>query len=82
MMKIAVAFLSVVVAAGVAHAQPRFIPIGDIPGGLTLGRANAVSADGTVVAGDGRPLETTIDSFRWTEAEGMQVLPRLPGGSF
>lgn len=67
--------------AGGGMSQPRFIPIGDVPGGLSLGFASAVSADGTFVTGQGRPLELTTDPFRWSEADGLEVLPRLPDGS-
>lgn len=63
-------------------AQPRFVPIGDLPGSLTIGHAFDVSVDGAIVAGLGRPSTSIGAVFEWTEEEGFLELPRLPGGSF
>lgn len=39
-----------------------------------FGTADAISADGSVIAGSGP------NAFRWTEADGVVSLPLLPGG--
>ena len=47
--------------------------------------ARAVSADGSVVVGSNsffgpRPMDNTLQAFRWTQAEGMVGLGDLPSG--
>jgi uncharacterized membrane protein len=55
-----------------------FTPLGDLPGASFQSRAEAVSPDGSTVAGSGT---TAIGSepFIWTEAGGLQGIGRLPG---
>ena len=58
------------VAAGAAHAQPRFEVLGDFwPAG--------VSDDGNVVAGD-----NTDGIVRWTAAGGLEVIGELPDAEY
>src|SRR5262245_39101254 len=45
--------------------------LGDLPGGSFDSRANAVSADGSVVVGFGDNAAGYQDAFRWTAAAGM-----------
>lgn len=51
-------------------------------------RANAVSADGSVVVGESRAANDSVDmtgsilAFRWTQADGMVSLGTLPGGKY
>jgi probable HAF family extracellular repeat protein len=52
------------------------VGFGDLGGGQFESKANAVSADGSVVVG------TTGEAFRWTAAEGMVGLGDLPGAGF
>ncbi|MEX2142084.1 MAG: hypothetical protein WD894_22650 [Pirellulales bacterium] len=51
----------------------RMVGLGDLPGGIFLSEATAVSADGSVVAGlsQGGP---TYNAFIWTQAMGMVPL--------
>ena len=63
-----------------AHADLAFIPLGDLPGGLTNSAAYGVSANGAVVVGAATsPTGTT--AFLWTEAGGLTALPILSGGT-
>ena len=68
-----------------AHAQPRFVPLGDLPGGGFSSGASGVSADGSIVVGQGY---SSVDNgsgpeaFRWTAADGMVGLGHLSGGGF
>jgi probable HAF family extracellular repeat protein len=57
------------------------IPMGDLPGGSFDSRASAISADGSVIAGQGISSRGT-EAYRWTAATGMVGLGDLPGGSF
>ncbi len=68
---------------GSALAQPAsFEPIPDLPGGTALGRARAISADGTTAVG----LSSSgngDEAFRWTRGEPSALaLGDLPGGAF
>lgn len=78
------AVLVVAIAVSVSaetSAEPFFMGIGDLPGGLFQSRAHGVSADGSVVVGEG--LATPIDPlpFRWSAADGMVRLGTLTGNS-
>jgi probable HAF family extracellular repeat protein len=58
-----------------------FQGLGDFPGGAFESAALRVSADGSVVVGNG----TTAlgqQAFRWTQAEGLVNLGNVPTGSF
>lgn len=44
---------------------------------LGVGRATAVSSDGTIVVGNNPDF-----AFRWTQSTGKVILPTLPGASF
>jgi len=56
-----------------------FVGLGYLPGG-TSSRANAVSADGSVVVGVSTSANSE-EAFRWTTAAGMVGLGFLPGGA-
>ncbi|MGB2984850.1 MAG: PEP-CTERM sorting domain-containing protein [Phycisphaerae bacterium] len=64
-----------------ALGEPVFMGLGDFPGGTSMSRANAVSADGSTVVGASRSA-TGREAFRWTFEEGMIGLGDLPGGDF
>lgn len=55
--------------------------LGDLPGGLLSSQALGISADGSVVVGNGWS-DSGQEAFRWTQAEGMIGLGDLPGGTF
>ncbi len=57
------------------------VGLGDLPGGTFLSNAFGVSADGSVVVGEGRSA-SGVEAFRWTQGGGMVGLGDLPGGSF
>ena len=57
-----------------------FIPLGDLPGGLTQSSAHAISADGSTVVGSGNSA-SGFEAFIWTREAGMWGLGYLPGGS-
>jgi len=61
-------------------AQLEFIPLSDLPGGVTNSAANGVSADGAVVVGHGSTASGMV-AFRWTEGGGLTALPMLSGGT-
>ncbi|WNO08720.1 Ig-like domain-containing protein [Teredinibacter sp. KSP-S5-2] len=56
----------------------QFIDLGDLPGGEDYSEAVAISADGKTVIGTSSSYEG-LTAFVWTEEEGMQPLPNLPG---
>lgn len=62
------------------------VGLGDLSGGTGNSAAYEVSADGSVVVGQGnravlaRDLPTTGEAFRWTIEDGMVGLGDLPGG--
>ena len=56
-------------------------PLGDLPGGVFDSRANAVSADGSVVVGTSSSTSGS-QTFRWTAGGGMVGLGVLPGDAF
>jgi len=60
---------------------PTLMEIGDLPGGSLFSRANAVSADGSVVVGTG-VSDNGAEAFVWTQQDGFTALSDLPGGSF
>lgn len=62
-----------------AAAAPQFVGLDDLPGGLSLSRATAVSNGGAVVVGTGTTA-TGSAAFRWTAADGLQTLGPLPPG--
>jgi probable HAF family extracellular repeat protein len=55
-----------------------FTPLGDLPGGAFDSSATGVSADGSVVVGNGNPASGG-GAFRWTAATGPVALNGLPG---
>lgn len=56
------------------------VGLGDLPGGIFDSKATGVSADGSVVVGNGTGFYGT--AFRWTQATGMVGLGYLPGGGY
>lgn len=61
------------------------IGLGDLPGGLYLSWATAMSSDASVVIGEsssGASGPNGAEAFRWTESNGMVGLGDLPGGGF
>ncbi len=83
-MKIAISLIAPTIAlASVACAQVSFTPLGDLPGGAFASRANAVSADGSAIAGQGDTGAT--DAVLWIRSgstwTGPIALPRLAGGT-
>ncbi|MEL7167811.1 MAG: T9SS type A sorting domain-containing protein [Bacteroidota bacterium] len=72
--------LSATLLFSVASTQAQsFEGLGDLPGGDFRSQASAVSADGTVVVGQGRS-ENGVEAFRWTRSGAMEGLGGLPGG--
>ncbi len=67
---------------GSASGQPRFLALGDLPGGRFDSRATSVSADGRVIVG-----ASVIDdagreaAFRWSSETGMVSIGDLDGGA-
>ena len=59
----------------------HFTGLGDLPGGTFSAAAFGISADGSVVVGQGRSASGT-EAFRWTSDAGMVGLGGLPGGDF
>ncbi|MEM8767505.1 MAG: autotransporter domain-containing protein, partial [Pseudomonadota bacterium] len=55
------------------------VGLGDLEGGEFGSRATAVSADGSVVVGQGRS-DRGFEAIRWTEELGMVALADLPDG--
>jgi probable HAF family extracellular repeat protein len=58
-----------------------FVPLGHLPNKHPLSAAADVSADGAVVVGWGgfaHQMGGDVDSFRWTRADGLVGLGRLP----
>ncbi|MBL8761126.1 MAG: hypothetical protein JNL50_07470 [Phycisphaerae bacterium] len=70
------------IACGVALAQPRFVPLGDLPGGHFSSWASGVSQDGRVVVGGGKRTTglSEQEAFAWGEGVGMIGLGDLAGG--
>jgi probable HAF family extracellular repeat protein len=64
-------------------AQSGIVGLGDLPSGPFHSEGWGVSADGSVVAGEGMVEVNGLfqpQAFRWTAAAGMVGLPDLPGG--
>ena len=55
--------------------------LGDLPGGDFYSRANGISADGSVIVGEGMN-ESGTTAYRWTSSEGMVDIGRLPGSFY
>ena len=58
---------------------------GFLPGSSSPSRGFAISADGAVVVGNGRPPSGTVtdsEAFIWNETQGMVGLGDLPGSIF
>lgn len=58
-----------------------FMGLGDLDGGIVLSLAWGVSADGTVVVGQGYTPGSASQAFRWTQQTGMIGLGYLPNGN-
>jgi uncharacterized membrane protein len=82
-----VALIALISPAALAQPiTPRFVEIGDLPGGgggdPDLGRAFGISADGAVAVGQGFG-SSGLEAFRWTDPNGPLVgLGDLAGGAF
>ena len=87
---------SVVVGYGSSASGPEafrwtqaggMVGLGDLPGGPPsfyssfYSRAHGVSADGSVVVGQGAGV-SGLEAFRWTQGTAMVGLGDLPGGNF
>jgi probable HAF family extracellular repeat protein len=59
------------------------VGLGDLPGGLFYSDALDISADGSVVVGQGSSTPGYLynEAFRWTQVGGIVGLGYLPGGS-
>ena len=68
-------------AASPASRKSSFQGLGDLPGGTFESAALRVSADGSVVVGNGTTTSGK-QAFCWTQSEGMAGLGNLPDGSF
>jgi len=70
------------VPAGVQNAfAASFTPIGFLPGAsFPQSSANRISADGSVMSGEGDSALSSAEAFRWTPGGGMVGLGDLPGG--
>jgi probable HAF family extracellular repeat protein len=64
-----------------AEAVATFQGLGDLAGGSFSSFAIGVSADGSVVVGQGLSASGS-EAFRWTSGTGMVGLGDLPGGLF
>jgi probable HAF family extracellular repeat protein len=65
-----------------ASAATMFTGLGFVPGGAPGSIAYAISADGSVVVGEGQDASNNPEAFRWTASAGMIGLGDLPGGLF
>ncbi len=59
-------------------AQPSFVAVGDLPGGLPVSYAGGTSADGSVVTGFSYS-DQGVSAFRWTSGNGIEELQRSNG---
>ena len=80
-MRLLHAVLPTMVMASAASAEPRFMGLGDLPGGRFNSGAWGVSADGSTVVGTSEGT-SGLEAFRWTAASGMEGLGDVAGGSF
>ena len=64
---------------GSAHAG-SITDVGDLPGGMVFTYIYGISADGTVVVGQGNGLNG-VEAFRWTQSGGIVGIGDLPGGA-
>jgi probable HAF family extracellular repeat protein len=62
-------------------ASGGMIGLGDFPGSGVNSQANAASADGSVIVGQGTKSDFLTEAFRWTTSGGMVGLGDLPGGN-
>jgi len=67
-------------SAQTAVQAATFTGLGDLSGGVFSSYAYAVSADGSVVVGQGASASFSTEAFRWTLSGGMVGLGGLPGG--
>ncbi len=65
-----------------AQDEPRWLTLGDLPGGDFVSSAHAVSADGKTVVGKSEVSFNVLgyEAFIWTEATGMFGLGDVPDG--
>jgi probable HAF family extracellular repeat protein len=59
-------------------ATPFFMGLGSLPGPGPASKAKGVSADGAIVVGWSRSLDT--EAFTWDRSHGLRGLGELPGG--
>lgn len=58
------------------------MPLGFMPGGYSYSEALDVSGDGIIVVGTAANSANVWESYRWSQATGMQGIGDLPGGEF
>ena len=75
--------LMALLAGSPAWATYSFSGLGDLAGGSFNSRASRVSADGSVVVGNGTSQHSSPDyeAFRWTQGTGMVGLGAMPGST-
>lgn len=67
---------------GFIHSQLNGMQgIGHLGTPDTAGGAADMSGDGSILVGSSTTLPNQYNAFRWTEADGMQSLGTLPGGT-
>ncbi len=64
-----------------ARAVASFQGLGDLPGGTFNSDARAVSPDGSIVLGSGKPASGS-SAFIWTQIDGLTVQSIFPVGNF
>ncbi|HVZ93240.1 MAG TPA: hypothetical protein VG797_01905 [Phycisphaerales bacterium] len=75
--RVSPALLLALLSSSPILARPAsFTPLGDLPGGVSRSRANAISADATTVVGFSES-SNGLEAFRWTLATGMTPLGDL-----
>jgi len=72
----AVSLLATVLLSAPALGQPSFNGIGDLPGGPYQSFAEAISADGSTVVGQGRDADGS-QAWRWTPSGGLEGLGHM-----
>ncbi len=70
-----------VIVSSQAWAGATFTGLGHLAPAPGFSRANAISPDGTIIVGQAS-ITPGPAAFMWTEADGMQPLPELAGGTY